>query len=75
MLIPGYPITPSSPDLISLRWSNVSPFLQAQSHQHTLSSPCMTHLPGQLWAVCLQPCPLPTPGLDGISLYSIQRVM
>lgn len=51
MLLPVYPITPSSPDLISLRWSNVSPFHQAQSHQHTLSLPCMTHLPGQLQAV------------------------
>lgn len=72
MLIPIHPIIPSFPDLIVLCWSNVSPSLQAQSHQHNLF---ILHDP-YLWVMlswgCLPPASPSShsePGLDGISLF------
>lgn len=65
-LLPVYPVTPSSPDLISLRWSNTFPFLQAQSHQHmvfALHDLSPWAIAGCTGAVCLQPCPFPMQSL------------
>ena len=59
----------------------MSPFLQAQSHQHTLSLFCMTHLPGQshaapgLFASSLALSPCRAWSCWDVSLYSTQRGM
>lgn len=73
-VMPVYPATASSPDLISLCWSSGFPFLQAQSHRRTicLARPvslgnCRLH-----WG-CLPPAlpsPHAEPGLHGISLFT-----